>query len=62
MRPLWERVATLNDFHNPHLALEATITSLAVAGAIPADDSVAGAARAAAAVCGPTVYPRRGSR
>ena len=37
MRHLWERVATLNDFHNPHLALEATIAALATAGAIPAD-------------------------
>ena len=53
VRHLWERVATLNDFHNPHLALEATIAALAAAGAIPADDSVAGAARAAAAVLRP---------
>lgn len=53
VRHLWERVATLNDFHNPHLALEATIAALAAAGAIPADGSVAGAARAVAAVLRP---------
>jgi hypothetical protein len=60
VRHLWERVATLNDFHNPHLALEATIAALAAAGAIPADDSVAGAARAVAAVLRPDgVSPSR---
>ena len=53
MRHLWERVATLNDFHNPRLALEATIAALTAAGAIPADDSVAGAARAVLAVLRP---------
>jgi len=53
IRHLWERVATLNDFHNPHLALEATIAALAAAGAIPADGTVAGTARAALAVLRP---------
>jgi hypothetical protein len=59
VRHLWERVATLNDFHNPHLALEATIAALAAAGAIPADGTVADTARAAAAVLRPDgVSPR----
>ena len=53
MRHLWERVATLNDFHSPHLALEATIAALAAAGTIPADGSAVGAARAALAVLRP---------
>ena len=53
MRHLWERVATLNDFHNPHLALEATIAALTIAGAIPADGSAADTARAALAVLRP---------
>ena len=53
VRHLWERVATLNDFHSPRLALEATIAALAAAGAIPADGSAAGAARAVAAVLRP---------
>ena len=52
-RHLWERVTTLNDFHSPRLALEATIAALAAAGTIPADDSVVGAARAVAAVLRP---------
>jgi len=60
MRHLWERVATLNDFHSPHLALEATIAALAAAGAIPADDSAAGAARAALAVLRPDSASPRG--
>ena len=60
MRHLWERVATLNDFHNPHLALEATIAALAAAEAIPADDSVAGAARAVLAVLRPDGVSRGG--
>jgi hypothetical protein len=59
-RHLWERVATLNDFHNPHLALEATIAALAAAGTIPADDSVVGAARAVAAVLRPDGVSPRG--
>jgi hypothetical protein len=53
VRHLWERVATLNDFHNPHLALDATIAALVAAGSIPADDSVIGAARAVLAVLRP---------
>lgn len=53
MRHLRERVATLNDFHNPHLALEATIAALTITGAIPADDSAADTARAALAVMRP---------
>ena len=53
VRHLWERVATLNDFHSPRLALEATIAALTAAGAIPADGSAAGTARAVAAVLRP---------
>jgi hypothetical protein len=53
IRHLWERVATLNDFHSPHLALDAAIAALAAAGAIPAQSSAAGAARAALAVLRP---------
>jgi hypothetical protein len=53
MRHLWERVATLNDFHNPHLALEATIAALTAAGTISPDDSVVGAARKVLAVLRP---------
>jgi hypothetical protein len=60
VRHLWERVATLNDFHSPHLALEATIAALAATGAIPAQASVAGAARAVAAVLRPDGVSRRG--
>ena len=50
---LWERVATLNDFHDPHLALEATITALVAAGALPARDPCIGAARAVLTVLRP---------
>ncbi|HUC21305.1 MAG TPA: hypothetical protein VMA73_01230 [Streptosporangiaceae bacterium] len=53
IRHLWERVATLNDFHSPHLALEATIAALTAVGAIPADGTAAGTARAAAALLRP---------
>ena len=60
MRHLWERVATVNDFHSPRLALEATIAALAAAGAIPADDSVVGAARAVLAVLRPDGVSPRG--
>ena len=60
IRHLWERVATLNDFHNPHLALEATIAALAIAGAIPTDGSVVSAARAALAVLRPDGASPRG--
>ena len=57
---LWERVATLNDFHSPRLALEATIAALAAAGAIPGDASVADTARAVAAVLRPDGVSPRG--
>jgi hypothetical protein len=53
IRHLWERVATLNDFHSPHLALEATIAALTAAGAIPADGTAAATARAVLAVLRP---------
>ena len=53
VRHLWERVATLNVFHSPHLALDAAIAALAAAGAIPAQSPVAGAARAVLAVLRP---------
>jgi hypothetical protein len=53
VRHLWERVATLNDFHDPHLALDATITTLVAAGALQPDDSVIGAARAVLTVLRP---------
>jgi len=56
-RHLWERVATLNDFHNPHLALEATIAALTIAGAIPAGDSAAGTPGQRWPCCGPAVDP-----
>ena len=57
MRHLWERVATLNDFHNPHLALDATIAALVAAGALHADASVISAARAVLAVLRPDGAP-----
>jgi hypothetical protein len=50
---LWERVATLNDFHDPHLALKATMTALVAAGALPAHDPGIGAARAVLTVLRP---------
>jgi hypothetical protein len=50
---LWERVATLDDFHDPRRALDATIAALVAAGALQADDSRIGAARAALAVLRP---------
>lgn len=53
VRHLWERVATLNDFHDPHRALEATIAALVAAGALRAGDSRIGAARAVLAVLRP---------
>jgi hypothetical protein len=53
VRHLWERVATLNDFHDPHLALDATITALVAAGALRADAPGIGAARAALTVLRP---------
>ena len=53
VRHVWERVATLNDFHDPHLALEATIAALVAAGALPADAPVIDDARAVLAVLRP---------
>jgi hypothetical protein len=53
VRHLWERVATLNDFHDPHLALEATIAALVAAGALDADAPVIDDARAVLAVLRP---------
>ena len=53
VRHLWERVATLNDFHDPHLALDAAIAALVAAGALHADDPVIADARAALAVLRP---------
>jgi hypothetical protein len=63
LRHLWERVATLNDFHDPHLAFEATTAALVAAGALPAGAAVIGDARAALAVlrppsAGPAAPPR----
>jgi hypothetical protein len=46
-------VATLNDFHDPHLALDATIAALVAAGALPADAPVINDARAVLAVLRP---------
>jgi hypothetical protein len=53
VRHLWERVATLNDFHDPRLALEATIAALVASEALPADAPVIDDARAALAVLRP---------
>jgi hypothetical protein len=53
VRHLWERVATLNDFHDPHLALEATIAALVAAGALHADAPMIDDARAVLAVLRP---------
>ena len=53
MRHLWERTATLNDFHDPHLALDATIAALVAAGALHADDPVIADAQAVLAVLRP---------
>jgi hypothetical protein len=53
VRHLWERVATLNDFHDLHLALDTTIATLVAAGALHANDLVIGDARAALAVLRP---------
>jgi hypothetical protein len=53
VRHVWERVATLNDFHDPHLALNATIAALVAAGALPADAPVIDDARAVLAVLRP---------
>ena len=53
VRHLWERVATVNDFHDLHLALDTTIATLVAAGALAADDLVIGDARAVLAVLRP---------
>jgi hypothetical protein len=53
VRHLWERVATLNDFHDPHHALDATIATLIAAGALHADDPVIGDAQTALALLRP---------
>ena len=63
MRHLWERVATLNDFHDPHLALDATIAALVAAGALHANAPVIANARAVLAVlrpdgAAPVAHPR----
>jgi hypothetical protein len=64
VRHVWERVATLNDFHDPHLALNATIAALVAAGALSADAPVIDDARAVLAVLRPggadPVAPPRG--
>ena len=53
VRHLWERTATLNDFHDPHLALDATIGALVAAGALHADDPVIADAQAVLGVLRP---------
>jgi hypothetical protein len=53
VRHLWERVATLNDFHDPHLALEATIAALVAAGAMAVEAPVIDDAWAVLAVLRP---------
>ena len=53
VRHLWERTATLNDFHDPHLALDATIAALVAARALHADDPVIADAQAVLAVLRP---------
>jgi hypothetical protein len=53
VRHLWERVATLNDFHDPHRALNATIAALVAAGALETDAPVIDEARAVLAVLRP---------
>ena len=53
VRHVWERVATLNDFHDPHLALNATFAALAAAGALPADSPLIDDARGVLAVLRP---------
>jgi hypothetical protein len=53
VRHMWERVATLNDFHDPHLALNATIAALVAAGALPFDAPVIDDAQAVLAVLRP---------
>jgi hypothetical protein len=50
VRHLWERTATFNDFHDPHLALDATIAALVAAGALHAYSPVIADAQAVLAV------------
>jgi hypothetical protein len=52
-RHVWERVATLNDFHDPHLGLEATTATLVGAGSLHADNPVISDARAVLAALRP---------
>jgi hypothetical protein len=52
-RHLWERVATINDFHDLRLALNTTIATLVASGALTADDPAIGEARAVQAVLHP---------
>jgi hypothetical protein len=52
-RHLWQRVATLNDFHDLHRALEITIATLTAAGALHDDDPEIGSARAVLAALRP---------
>lgn len=52
-RHLWQRVATVNDFHDLHLALETTIATLIAAEALPDDDPDIGNARAILAMLRP---------
>jgi hypothetical protein len=52
-RHLWQRVATVNDFHDLHLALEITIATLTAAGALHDDDPQIGNARAVLATLRP---------
>lgn len=63
VRHLWERVATLDDFHDPHLALDATIAALVAAEALHADAPVIDNARGVLAVlrpdgAAPVAHPR----
>jgi hypothetical protein len=53
VRHVWERVATLNDFHDPHLALNATFAALAAAGALLADSPLIDEAHGVLAVLRP---------
>jgi hypothetical protein len=56
-RHLWERVATLNDFHDLRLALETTIATLIAAGALREGDPEIGNARAVLATLRPAARP-----
>jgi hypothetical protein len=52
-RHLWERVATINDFHDLRLALDTTIATLVADGALAADGPLIGQTRAVLAVLRP---------